>query len=284
MWWSPKRYYRPQTVSQVLRLLAHYAPNAAVLAGGTRLVAEHEPGIEVLLDLSALNLDYIETRPRQLRIGALTRLQSLTTHPHVRGLAAGLLSQAAECTAPRSIRNCATLGGTLRVSESTSELALALLVLDALVVLRPPDRRLLAIADFFIRREEHLSSPALILEVLVPRPPAGTGAALVDVRPTPRDRPIVNAAALVSRKGGTLQSVRLAVGGVAPVPIRMSELEDLLVGELMEEALMERVSDVVESSVRPSSDDRASAEYRRAMVVVTVTGALRKAWQQAGKE
>ena len=35
MWWSLKEYYRPKTVSQVLRLLARFAPHAAVLAGGT---------------------------------------------------------------------------------------------------------------------------------------------------------------------------------------------------------------------------------------------------------
>lgn len=283
MWWSLKEYYRPQTVSQMLRLLARFEPSAALLAGGTRLVAEHDPGIEVLLDLSALNLDYIEARPRQMRLGALTSLQTLVSHPAVKGLAGGILSQAAECGAPRPIRNRATVGGTLATSESTSELALALLVLDAQVVLRAPDRRVLGLADFHARRKEHLSAPALIVEALVPTPPAGSAAALAGVRPTRRDRPIVSAAALVSRKGDILQSVRLALCGVAPVPIRLFELESVLVGGRLEEVTLERVSQEVAGTVNPPSDERASAKYRRAMAGVTVARALRQAWEQAGK-
>lgn len=284
MWWSLKQYYRPKTVSQVLRLLARFEPRAAVLAGGTRVVAERDSAIEILLDLGALDLDYIEACPRRLRLGALTRLQALVSHPDVKGLAGGLLSQAAEHAASRPIRNRAILGGTLAVSKGTSELALALLVLEAQVVLRAPDRRVLGLADFLARREEHLSAPALIVEALVPTPPAGSGAALAEVRPTRRDRPIVNATALVSRKGGIHQSVRLALGGVAPVPIRLSELEAMLAGGRLEEATLERVPHEVESSLNPPSDERASAEYRRAMAGVTVARALRQAWERAEKE
>lgn len=284
MWWSLKEYYRPQTVSQMLRLLARFEPNAALLAGGTRLVAEHDPGIEVLLDLSALNLDYIEARPRQMRLGALTRLQTLVSHPAVKGLAGGLLSQAADYAAPRPIRNRSTLGGTLATSGSTSELDLALLVLDAQVVLRAPERRVLGLADFRARRKEHLSAPALIVEALVPTPAAGSGAALASVRATRRDRPIVSAAALVSRQGDILPSVRLAVGGVAPVPIRLFELEVMLAGGRLDEATLERVALEVASTVNPPSDQRISAEYRRTMAGVTVARALRHAWERAGKE
>jgi carbon-monoxide dehydrogenase medium subunit len=124
----------------------------------------------------------------------------------------------------------------------------------------------------------------LIIETRVTLPQAGSGVALADVRLTQGDRPIVNAAALVYRKGNILQSARLAVGGVTPVPIRLPELETRLAGDYLEEATLERVSLEIESSLNPPSDRRTSAEYRRAMAGITVARALRQAWERAKKE
>jgi len=284
MGWSLKGYYRPRTEWQALRLIRRFEPHAAALAGGTRLVAERNPTINILVDLSALKLDYIEIRRRRVYIGALTRLQSIARHPQLKALAGGLLAQAAQSNAPLPIRNLATLGGTLAVSEATSELALALLVLEAQVVLRTSDRSVVSLADFLARREEYLFAPGLIIETRVTLPQAGSGVALADVRLTQGDRPIVNAAALVYRKGNILQSARLAVGGVTPVPIRLPELETRLAGDYLEEATLERVSLEIESSLNPPSDRRTSAEYRRAMAGITVARALRQAWERAKKE
>ncbi len=284
MWWSLKNYYRPTTVGKALRLLTLFEPHAAVLAGGTRLVAEQDPAIEILLDLRALNLDFVEARPKRMRIGAMTRLQTIVSHPEVKGMAGGLLSQAAEYAASRPIRNRATLGGTLVTSDRTSELALALLLMDARIVLRALGRRVLSAADFLAQREECLSNPTLIIETYMPTPPLGSCSAIVGVRSTPRDRPIVNAAALISRKGSRLQSVRLALGGVAPFPIRLSEVEAMLLGCHLEDAILERVSHEIEISINPPSDEQASAHYRRAIAGVTVARALQQAWERAGKD
>ncbi len=283
MWWSLKEYYRPKTVSQALHLLARFEPHAAVLAGGTRLVAGHDLATQVVVDLTALNLDFIVASSRRLRIGALTRLQTLVDCPDSRGVVKGFLSQAAKCAAPRPIRNRATLGGTLAGSEGDSELILALLLLEAQVIVRTPDRRVLDIADFLARRKEWLSAPALIVEALVPTPPAGSGAALASVRSTQRNRTIVNAAALVHRNGDVLESARLALGGIAPLPFRLSELEAKLAGGPLTEATLAYLLNEV-ADAAALFDEGTSKDYRREMAGVVAVRALRQAWEQAGKE
>lgn len=284
MWWSLKEYYRPRSVGHMIRLLERFGPRAAVLAGGTQLVADQHPQTEVLLDLSALNLNYVKAQPRQVRLGALTSLQTLTVHPDVRELADGLLLQAAEYATTRPIRNRATVGGTLAVSDPAPELVLVLLLLDAQVVLRSPRHCVLDMADFLARRQAYLSQPALIVEVIVPTPPLEAGAALTGVRQTRGDRPIVSAAAQIERAGNSLQTVRLALGGVAPTPIRLREVEALLMGGQLDEAMLDHIEHLVENSVDPPADTRASAEYRRRMAGVTAARALRQAWQQSVKE
>jgi carbon-monoxide dehydrogenase medium subunit len=218
-------YHRPKTVGTALHLLARQSPRSAPLAGGTWLVAERDPTIEAVVDLSALNLAFVEQRGRRLRLGAMTTLQTLIADQRASTLVHALLAEAARRSAPRAIRNVATLGGALVAGGATSEVTLALLVLNAQVVIRAPSRRVVSLDAFLAKRAEYLPSTGLIVEVVVPLPSADTGVALAEVSRTPRDRPIVNAAAAVTRTGDVCRAARLALGGVAPDPIRLPAIE-----------------------------------------------------------
>jgi carbon-monoxide dehydrogenase medium subunit len=269
-------------VGDALRLLARPDWHSVPLAGGTWLVAQRDPAVEAVVDLSALNLAFIEWRGRRLRLGAMTHLQSLVASPQTRRLANGLLAEAARHAAPRAIRNVATLGGTLVSGRSASEIALALLALDAQVVIRAPARRAVSLDAFLIHRAEYLPATGLILEVVVPPIPTHAGAALAEINRTPRDRAIVNAAALVARKGDVCRMARLALGGVAPDPIRLPSVEAMLIGQVLEQDLLARIAHDVSAAIDSPSDARASAEYRREMAGVVAARALRQAWERAG--
>lgn len=284
MWSSLREHHRPKTVNAALNLLARPTPRTVPLAGGVWLVARRDPSIQAVVDLSALKLDFIKARQNHLRIGAMTTLQTLATHPTVRQFAGGLLAEAVQRSAPRNIRNIATLGGTLVISESTSEAALALLILEAYLVIRNPKRQTVGVEAFLENPKEFLSPFGLLLEVAVSEPEGGSGTALVEVSRTPRDRPIVNAAVMVSLRGGGFHVVRLALGGIAPHPIRLPSVEQALRGQVLNEKTVSAVASLVRQAVNPSSDGRASAEYRREMAGVVAIRALREAWEKAGKE
>lgn len=278
MWSSVQEYHRPATIRSALRLLGRVRPYTVPLAGGTWLVARSDPAIEALVDLSALGLDYVNVKNWQLRLGAMTRLQTLATHPVIQNFAGGLLGNAVKKTAPRSVRNAATLGGTLITSGSTSDLILALLVLDAKVVLRLPTRRLVPLEVFLADRQIHLLSGSLLVEEVLPAPPQRSGTSASEIRCTPGDIPIVNAAALVSRKGDRCRVVRLALGGVSTVPIRLPDVETILTGRVLDDDLLHQIADHISASVNPQSDDRASSDYRRFIAGITACRAIQQAY------
>jgi carbon-monoxide dehydrogenase medium subunit len=268
-------------MNTALLLLARKSPRAIPLAGGTWLVAHRDPAVEGVVDLRDLNLAYVERRGQRLRLGALTSLQTLVTDPGTRALANGLLGEAAQRHAPRAIRNVATLGGTLVVGEPTCEVLLALIVLDAQVIIRALARQGVSLAAFLANRAQYLGPAGLIVEVSLPPVPLNANSALEAVSRTAGDRPMVNAVALVERKGGVLRSVRLALGGVAPSPIRLPALEGALAGQALDEGVLNRLAREVAATIDPPADSRASAEYRREMAGIVAARALRAAWARA---
>lgn len=281
MWSSLVEYHQPKRISAALKLLDRSTPRTVPLAGGVWLVARRDPSIQAVVDLSALGLDFIEPRKGRLRLGAITTLQTLADHPILREFAGGLIRLASRASAPRPIRNVATLGGTLVAADSTSEIGLALLALEAQVVVRTPNRNVVNLDSFFADPVAQLPSHALITEVSIPIPSANIGTALADIRRTPKDRPIVNAVALVSLQRGTIRKARLALGGVAPRPIRLSPVEAALPGHSLNEAKFSEIAALVREAISPPSDGRASAEYRREMASVVALRALREAWEGA---
>jgi len=92
----------------------------------------------------------------------------------------------------------------------------------------------------------------------------------------------VNAAAYVEREVDRLKEVRIALGSVAPTPIRVPSVESKIKGKKMsEELISEAATDCVEAA-KPIDDIRGTAEYRRDMVGVLVKRAMRDAWSRAG--
>jgi CO/xanthine dehydrogenase FAD-binding subunit len=277
-------YHRPTDLAEALRLLTRPTPCTVPLAGGAWLVARRDPSIHAVVDLSSLNLAFVKKSARRVRMGAMTTLQTLVDHPHIQELAGGLLAEAAQRSAPPAIRNVATLGGTLVVDDATSEVLLALLVLEGRAVIRSPIGRGVELEAFLADHVAHLPPYALITEVYLPTPPAGAGAALAEISRTPGDRPIVNAAALVVRRGRVCHSARLALGGTAAYPIRLPDLEAMLPYQRFDADLLARASQAISAVLEPAGDFRASAEYRRQMAAVVAARALQQAWEQAGEE
>jgi carbon-monoxide dehydrogenase medium subunit len=73
----------------------------------------------------------------------------------------------------------------------------------------------------------------------------------------------------------------VALGAVAPTPIRATGAEQVLVGRKAGEKLFARAGEAAGADAKPIDDHRGSADYRRQMVAVLAQRALRDAWLQA---
>jgi CO/xanthine dehydrogenase FAD-binding subunit len=98
-----------------------------------------------------------------------------------------------------------------------------------------------------------------------------------------QDIAVANAAALLVMKGRVCRTCRLAVGAVAPVPLRLRNVEEVIEGEEVSPELLDRVGQRVEREVRPITDVRATAEYRKVVAGVLVKRAIRKAVESVSK-
>ena len=88
---------------------------------------------------------------------------------------------------------------------------------------------------------------------------------------------MVNAAATLIFKDGIITSARVVLGAVAPIPLHITLAEEALIGQAPTEEVFQRIAELVRTEVRPISDQRASAEYRRRMSGVAALRALRQA-------
>lgn len=283
MWSSLKEYRRPRSVAQALRLLARERPRTRPLAGGTWLVAGRDPAVEAVVDLSALGLDHLSLSGRRMTLGAMVTLQTLASDPRIAALAGGLLAEAARRSAPRAVRNMATLGGVLAVGDPAEGVLLALVAMQAQVHVRTPAVTRVPVDAFLASRPAFRSAHGLITQVVLPVGDAKSGGGLVGVSATPRDRPIVCAAAVVVRRGERVESGRLAMGGVGPLPVRLPAVEAALEEARLDETRLEEVSQSISGAVTPEGDWRGSAGYRRAMAGVVAARALREAWGRAAE-
>jgi len=272
---NPREYLRATEATQALEWLKRRAPRTAVLMPGPRTPNEPLAEVEAAVDVSTLGLDSIEmTGDGGLRLGAMVSLQSLAGHEAVRGLAGGLLAEAALLAGGNAQRQAATLGGAVRqhigamsgvTRDGPPEVALALLVLDARLAVRGVGgEKVMPLPDYY-STGGMLAMDDLLWAVHIPAQPAGARGTLARVARTPKDQAIVAAAAV--RAPGVM---RIAVAGATPRPVRLGELEAALAaGEVVAGELVARV----EALMAPTADFRASAEYRRKMAGVMVSRA-----------
>jgi len=281
----PSEYFKPASVAEAIKLLEQYGEKGWLIAGGTDLLVEKDPRVEVLIDITGLELDYIKSDSQGLRIGATTTFADLAVSPILQKSPFNILAQAARQIGTPQIRNVATIGGNICHAVPSADSAPALLVLGAtLSISGKTGERVVNIADFFKDvRKDALEKGELLTEVQLPVLPARTGTAFTKKgRVAVADLAVVNAAVRVTlTAGNTCQDACIALGAVAPVPLRARKAEAMLEGEEPREELLEKVAARAAEEIKPISDIRSSAEYRKTLSRVLVERALKEAVTRA---
>ncbi len=221
-------YHRPTTLDDATALSA--LPDAVIVGGGTVVTANPGANATVAVDLQSLALDGVNGDGDAVHIGAMTRLTDMVTSD----LVPPMLTDLARREAPNTIRNAATIGGTIGVADPESQLLVGLVAFGATVTLvRSGSSTEHILVD--VIGDSLLRDGAIITSVRVP---TGGSAAADRTARTPMDQPIVTAVAHRAIDG----TVTLAVSGVAagPVVVDPGDIENL----------------------DPPPDFRGSAEYR----------------------
>lgn len=283
----PFEYFEPVTVEEAVRILSEYGSKAKVLAGGVDLIPKmrrRELLPECIVNIQKIpGLNHVKgDRQKGLRIGALAPLRAVELSPTV-ARDYYILYEAVHQIASFQVKTMGTLVGNLCVATPASDVATALLALGAtLKVAGTSQEKEIPIETFFAGPGETVLAPyEMVTEVSVPAVPAGTGGAFLNLSKTKADIAKVSVAVTMTVINNTCKEAKIALGSVAPTPIRASRAEETLRGRKLEKRIAEEAAEAAADAAKPITDIRSDAEYRREMTKVLVRRAIEKALERA---
>lgn len=276
-------YFLPRSLPEALEILQRHGPDLLVMAGGTVAMPLINEGLSMpgaVMGLRRAGLDRIERTDGALRIGATATLTQLLDQDAI-----PVLREAARTTGSWAIRNMATVGGNLFTPPPGGDVAVALLALDASVILAgPTGERALPLADFFTGfLTNQLAPDELLVELRVPM--TSDPAAWVKFGRKHANTPaVVTVAARLRWSGDKIADARIALGAVGPHPIRARQAEQRLVGTRLGPDAIAAAAAVATEDCEPFTDAIATDWYRRRMVAIFVGRVLEQLAPRAEPE
>jgi carbon-monoxide dehydrogenase medium subunit len=184
------------------------------------------------------------------------------------------------------IRNMGTVAGNLCNAAPSADNAPPLMAMGAEVTLTGMrgDRRI-RVEELFMGPGMTVLEPGEIMtSIFVPLPPPHSGASYERISARGKvDIAAVSVGVMLIMEDETCRQARIALGAVAPVPMRARKAENILKGKRLTQGLIEKAADQAARESRPISDVRASAAYRNRMVSVLTGRAIKKAHAGARK-
>lgn len=269
-------YLLPQTLEEAIAQKKQYGAAAVLMAGATDIVVRMRDRLlqpDYVIDLKGIpGLDGITfSESDGLRIGALAKMNEIAANDEVRKRYP-TLAKAAASVGSKQVRNRATCIGNIVNASPLADTATPLYCYDAIVEIAGPDgRREVPIRDFilFVRKVD-LKEGEIVTGIRVPFVTT-QGEFYKISRRSQVDLSTV--CGTVLRVG---DDYRVAMGSVAPTPLRLPKTEALLAGKKLDKALIAEAAALAATEVSPIDDVRADRQYRLDMVSYIVRDALGK--------
>jgi CO/xanthine dehydrogenase FAD-binding subunit len=280
-------YFLPKTLQEASDLLRQYGAEAKLIAGGTDVVIllkQEKISPTCLINIMNIpELRYIR-EDEGLRIGAATTLHEVRRYCSQSGYSA--LYEAISVLAKPQVWNMGTIGGNICNASPAADTAPPLLALNGRVKLMSErGERIVDLEDFFTAVNQTTMGPdEIMLEIQADPIEAGMGTAFLKTARVGADISKVTCAVSLKREEASCASCRIAMGAVAPVPMRVKAAEGMIQGQKVDASLIERVGKKVSEEIRPIDDVRSTAEYRRDLAGVMFKDVFWKAWHRAGGE
>jgi carbon-monoxide dehydrogenase medium subunit len=283
---APFEYHAPDTVSDVVALLAEHGDEIKPLAGGQSLVpmlALRLTRFEHLVDLNRVDeLDGIRRDNGTLTVGATTRQATIERSELAQ--AVPLLARAAPLIGHFQIRNRGTVGGSLAHADPAAELPAVALALDAqMEIATGAGRHTVSAADFFVGTwTTSLEPNELLTAVQFPVWDGRCGFVVDEVARRAGDFALAGVTtALQLDPGGTIQRAAIALFGMASTPVRAPAAETALIGSQPDPAALREAAQLAVGDLDPPEDVHASSTYRRSVGAHLVERSLTRALAEA---
>lgn len=265
------RYLFPITIKEALEYVSS-EKDSKFIAGGTDLINQISDGFitsQMLIDLSRIEkLKKIERTEEEFKIGAAVTLEDIASSKFL----PQCLIQGAKSIGSPQIRNLGTIGGNICNASPCGDILTPIIVLGGkLVLISSYGKREISAEDFFIGPKKTIITGNEILTEIVFKKlflsERNSSFRKIGKR-NGQTISQVNVAIWVKKrgKGNEVEDIRVAVGSVAPIPLRLEKVEIFLKGRTINQETLKDAMKVIDEQIKPISDVRASENYRRMVI------------------
>jgi CO/xanthine dehydrogenase FAD-binding subunit len=289
MFWDD--YVRVESIDEALDYLDRLHGAGRVIAGGTDLVLQMQAGqkkASCLVDISSVSsLCGITHKNGKVCIGAATTHSQISSASLLITHAPSLSEACSQIGSPQ-IRNIGTLGGNIVNAQPAADSVIALLALNATcTIVSKNGLRDMPIGALFSAPGISTidSTQDIVTEISFDAVSSSAGSAFYRLsRRKAGSLPILNCAVCLrwNSEEDIITELRIAMGPVAPTPIRLYETEKAFTSDTFSMKLMREALNKAFDEVNPRSSLRGGREYRNEMAKVLVKRAMLKALEIAG--
>ena len=276
-------YFAPASVAEACQLLAQNVDRAKVLSGGSDLIPKMKHSLlspEIIVSIKKIpGMRRIEYVPGKGTVIGATSTHNDVVFSEVMQEKYLSVSNAAQTMAANQIRHSGTVGGNIVSAVPSADMPPILIALNASVTIAGPNgERTLPLEDVFTGPGKTvLAKDEILTEVIIPDQEMTGSTYFKFALRKAGALAVVGVAAAVQVENGIIKDARVALGAVAPVPMRAKKTEEFLKGKKISDELLEEAGAIASTECKPITDFRASEEYRRDLVRIYTKRALRKA-------
>ena len=263
------KYISPENKEEALKILEEERVNTCIVAGCTNVlpdIKDKKLSPKILVDITDIEeLRGIDKKKNKICISPLTTIAELINSELILK-ESKVLIQAAEQFADPLVRNNATIGGNLVTASPAADMAVPLLTLDALIKIESvKDKREVKLQDFFLGPGKTvLQDDEMIVGIEFEQSDINKNGYFIKLGQRKAMAIAIASLALnLEVKQNKIIQIRIATGSVAPMPIRLTGVEEFLKNKEIKNELIEEAINKVSEEVNPISDIRASEEYHR---------------------
>lgn len=270
-------------LTHCLQLLAEAGPDAALLAGGTDIMVwlhSGGPAPKRIIDIWSIRPECAEILEEDdvVTVGALATFSEIIAAESIQRSFPALVQGCREVGATQ-IQNRGTLGGNIGGSSPAGDMLPLLLAYRAEIVVESVrGARSIPYESYCTGYRSTSRQPdEMITRVRLPKPPVGTVHfwRKVGTRAAQSISKVM-VAGMGRLVDGKVTTVRIGVGSVAPVPLLLTSVSDLLREQTLDDHLIDRARSAAESEIKPIDDVRSTADYRRIVTGNLVVRFLRE--------
>jgi len=281
-------YVAPTSVGESLKILHQSDSKIRIAAGCTNIMPDlknKKNTDSVFMDISGLEeLRGIQSDDNIIRIGALTTMNQIL-HSEVIEQGATALHQACRHFADPLVRNRATVGGNLANASPAADSVVPLFVLNAFVTVESMEngKREIPLADFLVAPGKSVLGPDDLITAVSFSKDTGVKSCFIKfgLRKAMAIS-VISIGVALKLDDHTVTDIRIALGSVAPTPIRARQTESYLTGREISPEVIKRAMEMVKSEITPISDIRASKEYRTHLAGILLRRAVEGALIEGG--